>query len=236
MSNPINNVGYGVTNALQNLAAQPILSKRNPTVRDRAELGTLWVNTALNIYFVATSVAAGSTSWVAQATGAGTFAAVDITGGAGDVLTVQPGGDTVLGGTLDVAGNSVLAGNLEVQGAITTTSLGGVTAGVLAVVPATTTSAVPAATIHRNVGALTITGLTTAAAATQVITITNNKVLTTSAVLCTATNLNASLNGAAIGIQSIVQAASTLLVTLVNNGGGALGAGDNVHVNFWVLS
>ena len=45
VTNP-NYVAYGLNNPLQTLAPQPIIALRNPTVNDRAEIGTVWVNTA----------------------------------------------------------------------------------------------------------------------------------------------------------------------------------------------
>ena len=52
MALPINNVGYGITNALQGLAPEPIISTRNPGVRDHYELGTIWCNKSANTYFI----------------------------------------------------------------------------------------------------------------------------------------------------------------------------------------
>ena len=114
MGSRSNNVGYGLDNALQTLAPQPIIAKRNPKSSDVSSLGTLWVNTLTDGYFILT--AAGN--WEPQGTSSSSVASLAITGGAGDVLTVAAGGDTVLGGTLDVAGATVLAGALTVAGAI----------------------------------------------------------------------------------------------------------------------
>ena len=61
-------------------------------------------------------------------------------------------------------------------------------------------------------------------------------VLTTSAVQVTVTNLNASGNGAFLTITGIIQAAGSIIVNTANNGGGALGSGDNVLVSVWVLN
>lgn len=110
------NVAYGLDNALQTLAPEPIVSVRNPTASDVAAISTLWVNSTTNAYFVLTSVSAGVSNWQAQAGGSGAFASVDVTGGAGTVLTVDAGGDTDLGGDLAVAGNTSLTGDLTVTG------------------------------------------------------------------------------------------------------------------------
>ena len=58
-----NSVAYGLNNALQRLAPQPIVSERNPTVRDSAQIATLWCNTASNTCWALTSVVAGSATW-----------------------------------------------------------------------------------------------------------------------------------------------------------------------------
>lgn len=114
-------VGYGLDNALQSLAPQPIKSTRNPSTSDVAEIGTLWINKSTDAYYILTSVAAGAANWEAQSTGSGTFAAVEVTGGSGDVLVVDAGGDTVLGGDLSVTGDSSFIGNVAITGDISIT-------------------------------------------------------------------------------------------------------------------
>lgn len=56
-------VGYGLTNALQNLAQAPIQAKRNPTVNDFVESGTLWINTVTNSAFISCGSIAGQALW-----------------------------------------------------------------------------------------------------------------------------------------------------------------------------
>jgi hypothetical protein len=90
--------------------------------------------------------------------------------------------------------------------------------------------------MNNRVGVATFTGFTTASAGTQAFTITNSTVLTTSGVQVMVSNLNASGNGAQMGIQGITQAAGSIVVNTKNNGGGALGAGDNVLITFWIIS
>lgn len=65
MSSPIQNVGYGLTNALQGLAPQPVLSTRNPLTTDKGfEKGTLWDNTATNQIWVLSNVVNSAAIWV----------------------------------------------------------------------------------------------------------------------------------------------------------------------------
>jgi len=111
-------------------------------------------------------------------------------------------------------------------------------AGNVQMVPATssTASATTTAVMNNRVGVATFTGFTTASAATADFTITNSTVLTTSGILVTVANLNASTNGAEMTLIGVTQAAGSFIVHLKNNGGGSLGAGDNVLITFWVIS
>lgn len=115
---------------------------------------------------------------------------------------------------------------------------GATTPGSVSMTPATssTASATSSVTMNNRVGCATFTGFTTAAAGLQGFTITNSNVLTTSCVLVTVANLNASTNGAEMSLLGVTQAAGSIIVNCKNNGGGALGAGDNVLINFWILS
>lgn len=74
----------------------PIVSKRSPTNKDRAELGTIWINTTLNDIFILTSVVSGLSTWINCGGGTGTFAA----------LTVDPGDTTITAGNLIVSAGS----------------------------------------------------------------------------------------------------------------------------------
>lgn len=164
------NVGYGLSNALQELSPQPIVANRNPGVADKAELGTIWVNPSTSNYYVATATVSNQTTWVS-------------------------------------AGFPIAA---------------------------TTAGVTP--TLNAKAGVITFTGRTTASTATQNLVITNSAITTTSAILASIYNLNASANGAAIAIRSTIVANGSLTVQYINNGGGALGAGDNVVLTFQVLN
>ncbi len=92
------------------------------------------------------------------------------------------------------------------------------------------------ATINTRVGVATFTGFTTAMGASDTISVLNSKVLTTSGVLATVTSLDASTNGALLTVDGIVISAGRIDIAFTNNGAGALGAGDNILLSFWVLS
>ena len=113
------NKAYGLTNPLQSLAPQPIVSQRAPTFEDFAEVSTLWVDESTDSYYVLTSIAGGSANWAAQSsTGGGTFTDVSITGTSGTVLQVASGGNTTLGGTLTTTGLTTLNGGLTANGVV----------------------------------------------------------------------------------------------------------------------
>lgn len=109
------NLVYGLNNPSQGLSPSLIFAQRDPESTDRASLGTMWINTDANAYFVLTS----SNNWTAQATGSTSVATLDITGGSGTVLNVYPSGNTSLGGDLAVTGNTTLSGTLIAEDTVT---------------------------------------------------------------------------------------------------------------------
>jgi hypothetical protein len=187
--------------------------------------------------------------------------AVGIASGNGITLTNVSGKTIALvgaAGTInignDAAANTINIGNAAaaqtvVVGTTNTTSTttikggtGGIiitpTSGNVSMAPATssTASATTTVTMNNRVGCATFTGFTTASGSSQSFTITNSNVLTTSCVLVTVANLNASTNGAQMSLVGVTQAAGSIVVNTKNNGSGALGTGDNVLINFWILS
>ena len=92
-------VGYGIDNALQNLAPQPIVANRAPTTSDTAPLGAIWVYSAANEAWVLVNNANASATWepISQG-GSGTFTS----------LTVNPGPVTTQGtGAVNISADAV---------------------------------------------------------------------------------------------------------------------------------
>lgn len=78
------NVAYSLNQPFSNIFPEPIVSKRAPTNRDMAHVGTLWINEPANQGFVLTSIVANVATWVevTQAgAGGGTFTDVTVTTG-----------------------------------------------------------------------------------------------------------------------------------------------------------
>lgn len=238
-----------------------IVSPRNPNTSDKAIIGQLWINNVTNGIFFLTSIQVGQFIWTNISGGADTFQTVTITGPGTNTLIVQTGNVQIQNGNLDITGVINAVGSTQqyiesTEAAATAIELhasnaaGGIAlqagtngitlsaGGNIEVTPATATVASPAdtATINKRVGVATFTGFTTAAAGSQVLSINNTFITATSGLLITATNLDVSTNGASVAITAVTQAVGSILFTVTNNGGGALGAGDNILVTFWVIS
>ena len=92
----IGNVGYGLTNALENLAPAPIQANRAPSTSDSGQIGQIWIFPATDSAWVLVSNANASATWepISQG-GAGTFTS----------LTVNPGPVNMLTDTATAVGN-----------------------------------------------------------------------------------------------------------------------------------
>ena len=96
---------------------------------------------------------------------------------------------------------------------------------------ASVASPTASSTQNFNVVAATFTGFTTAAAASQVFTLTNSLISATSQVFVTAANEGA--NDAQMSVMRVKRLAGSMEVTLKNNGAAALNG--NVTITAWVI-
>lgn len=111
-------VAYGLSDALLNVFAAPIISTRNPTTADRAQLGTIWVNKSSKDYFVLTSVVANVATWTSVSNGTGIFTSLEATTGnitadLGDIVATAgnvQAGVNVTAGAIVAAGTAITAG------------------------------------------------------------------------------------------------------------------------------
>ena len=172
--------------------------------------------------------------------GGGTGAqTVNLATGATGVKTVHIADSAVA--NIVTLGSLTGAASLALQSGTGGLSLatGATTPGLVSVAPDTASVASPTATstLNSRVICVTFTGFTTAnAGGAQAYTIVSSAILSTSSIQVSVCNLNASTNGAFLTVTGITQAAGSIIVHTANNGAGALGAGDNVLVNVWVLS
>lgn len=136
------------------------------------------------------------------------------------------------------AARTITVGNVTGATAVNINSgTGGInlsSAGIFTLDAATDTQGSPtaASTLNVNVGSVTFTGFTTAAAGTQDFTITNALVTTSSQILCTVCNEGA--NDAQMQIMRITRAAGSFVVKTKNQGAAALNG--NVTITFMVLN
>jgi hypothetical protein len=207
--------------------------------------------------------AGGATAQEISILGGDTASAVLISAdGAGDVTILTGATGTVnINGTGNTVANTLnlgtgAAAKTVALGSLNTTSStaiqsgtggislssGATTKGLIGVAPATPTAASPINTVTANsrVISATFTGFTTANGAYQTVTIVSSEILATSAIFATAYNLDNSGNHAAMQIAAMYIVAGTATLSLLNEGlggaGGALGAGDNIFVNLWILN
>lgn len=169
------NTAYGISNPLVNVFAQPIRARRAPTVNDKLDIGTLWIDQVGNQAYTLTSVTNNLANWsTLTIMGVGVFNAVEATNGditadlgnivatagnissggtitSGNALTVVAGGLSVLAGDANViAGNIVAAtGNIVATAGDISTTAGNINSAGTVTAGSTITSA---GTITATVG------------------------------------------------------------------------------------
>jgi hypothetical protein len=227
--------------------------KRAPTIYDHAEPLTLWLNPLTNLLYYNGTPSAGNSNWfqVATSGGAGAFTTLTSSGntslatGAGASFSVgsASGANTISIGTgtgdqtiaIGSANNSLSGVSLNAgsAGSISLNASGNVL--IAAAKPGNVASPTATVTSNFNVLRAIFTGFTTASAGTQAFTVVSGDILATSGIFVSVANLNASTNGAEMGIQGITQSVGQIIVHTVNNGAGALGSGDNVIITVMIL-
>jgi hypothetical protein len=132
--NQVANVSYGLNQPLVVGAPTPIISQRVPTANDKAEIGTIWINTLTNSIYTLTSIVSNAAVWTSTAGGADVVASITATTGPNSLTgttTINTTGAATTtigtGGTGAVnIGNAT--GNTTVTGSLTATSLASTTA------------------------------------------------------------------------------------------------------------
>ena len=113
------NVSYGLTQPLNVEAQLPIVSARVPTVNDKAQIGTIWVQTSTNESWILTSISNNLANWTPSGGGDGQFTS----------LEVAPGGVTAQGNIETSDGDVVVdTGNVNVTTGNVTVTAGNIVA------------------------------------------------------------------------------------------------------------
>lgn len=184
------------------------------------------------------NTALGATSLSALLTGSSNIA---IGSGSGTAYVLAESGNILINDPGTVGDTNMLRITSNGAAQISTTgSTSGLllqTNGLVEVSAVLTTAASPSAgtTANQRLVRMAYTGFTTAAAGVQSFTFTSSFINVASMVFATVTNLNASGNGAFMGLQGIQQAAGSMIIHTINFGGAALGAGDTVFINVWII-
>lgn len=233
---------YGLSQAILSIPTSPIVSRRNPTNNDKAQLGQIWVNRTTGIAYILTAIAANIYTWYAAAAAAASYtAAGTVTAGTGLIATTGTGtasgaGLEVLADGADITGDVTIAGNLETTAGDITSS-GSVTA---------TTLISAGTTITAGTGFVATTGGITVAAdgadISGTVTINTATADTTDIgnIGATATILGDDViiglgDAAGVNKVSIIDSASVEAVS-ISSDGIATFAGDVVANGFQVLS
>ena len=208
---------FGLSTAAQTISIQSAASNTGAQVVNILNGATPGANTTLNIMNGAGT--AGTQAIAILSTGATRAGTYNI----GDGAAAHTG----------VIGSTTASASLTLQAGSGTTGLKLSAAGNVQMVPATGSAASNNITLNGRVFQATLTGQTTASAATVVCTITNSAITaTTQSVFISVDNLGS--NDAQMTIQRVLLAVGSVAVTLKNNGAAALN-GD-IHVNGWVLN
>lgn len=101
------NVSYGLNQPLIGMPPQPIISQRAPTISDKAEVGTIWVDQPDNDAYILMEIIGPNASWQVITGGFAAFNAVDINPGD---LTVDLGNIEVTVGSIAVTAGQIVAG------------------------------------------------------------------------------------------------------------------------------
>jgi hypothetical protein len=128
-----NNTAYGLSQALLNVFPQPIIAHRAPTVNDKAQLGTVWINEPANTAAILTSIVNNAANWENVTGGAGVFGSLTVTPGPTNItgttnINVAGAAATTIGtggtGAVNIGnatGNTTVTGNLDASGNIVST-------------------------------------------------------------------------------------------------------------------
>lgn len=199
------------------------------TIGGTAQQGAMTLGSSSATNIVNLGIGAGATT-VNIATGVTNAKTINVGTGAAMANTITIGGT---GANVITIGSTTASAATTIQAGSGTTGLSLSAGGNVQMAPATNSAAGVSLTLNARVGQATFTGQTTASGASQAFAITNSAITgTTQSVFVSADNLGS--NDAQMSITRVLLAASTITVTLKNNGAASLN-GD-VHINFWVLN
>ena len=221
------NVGYGLSNALQALAPQPIVAQRAPSATDYAEIGTIWVDQAINTYYVLTSAG----NWIESGNGGpGSFTTLTSTGAT--TLATTGASTNSFGNQTGATAVNILAGTggIEVEAANGAVTISSGTSAMNISADALATA------INIGTGAAVVKTIAIGGTGANVITIGNTQTAGSVSVGAAMTTGTVSIGGTGLqtGTVSIAPGTGAQTVNIATGGTGiktvniATGAIDNV--------
>ncbi len=206
-SNP---VAYGLSQALIGVFPAPVVAQRDPSTRDTAQIGTIWINNATNDFFILTSIASGLAQWSAPANGTGIFTSLEAT--TADITADQGNIVATLGNV--TAGAAMSAATTITAGTGITATTGNIAASAGAVSASTTVTA--------GTGITATTGNITASTGNLVSTLGSVSAATT---VTAGTGLHATTGG-------VTAASGNIVATL----GDITASAGNIHATLGSVS
>lgn len=248
---PVTNLGYGISNALQNLAPLPIIAKRKPNVNDLASLGQQWIyNDELYILTAGKTwtLIGGESDDLTLATltvnGPTTMKGLVTASNGNNVITINSGGEVTNIGT-DQYSKTITIGNATGATGIVLNSGSTNSAGFLATIyiscgqfnvedgtdqttgnivitgNTVTVSATFTATNNAYVGKVIYTGNTVLTGASQNVTLNNSLITASNPVIFSIITTNISGNSPFTSWSSAIQTAGQIIIPTVNHATGA---------------
>lgn len=116
------NLSYGMGAPLINVFPAPKVSKRAPTVRDKYNIGQVWIDVPNDDVYTLSSIRNNLASWIGTGGGAGAFTTLTAT-------TTIAAGTSITAGTTIAAGSTIAAGTGITAGTALTLTIGNFTIG-----------------------------------------------------------------------------------------------------------
>lgn len=168
--NQNNPTSYGFSQPLIGVPSAPIIAKKDPTVNDRAQLGTLWINQLTQSVYILTVIEDAQSNWELLSTSSGTV--TNLTSDDGMVATPLGGVIGILSGAniitssgthsifIAVTDSVSLAGSLAVAGNISLPNTSNISVGVIEFggLPFITNKGTSNTFVGQNAGNVTLTG------------------------------------------------------------------------------
>jgi len=105
------NSAYGVNEPAVDVFPVPIVANRAPGVNDKAQVGTVWVNTDTDNTYILASIKSNVANWISSGGGSGTFDSLTVTNGITSTNGNISSGGSITATTTVTANTNIVAAN-----------------------------------------------------------------------------------------------------------------------------